>query len=689
MQKSMSVLVKCLSFLLISNFLFSQTVSKQIRAISETWVATDALGRSLPTQKTAGEPKEDKYVGVFYFLWQGSHGNSLYDNSKIIAENPADPQFGPRYTFHWWGEPEAGYYLANDPWVIRRNLQMLSNAGVDFLYFDVTNAYTYLDVVDILCQVSLQMRDDGIPTPYICFLTYSNSAAVINQLYNDFYSRDKYKDLWFYWDGKPLIFGQYPDSKISEAASSFFTFRFSWAWTDAVGNANHWQWLDNFPQDYGWKYEGQTKVIEQLPVSIAQHPISNTGQSYSNGIEPPLNEYDLSEYTGHGLFFSEQWSRVKEIDPSVIMIAGWNEWIAQRFLYSDGATTFLGKNLKDGETYFVDAYNQEFNRDIEPMKGGHTDNLYYQMISYIRQFKGVALLPVAKKKEMITIDGNFSDWNSVDVTFKDPQGDVFHRNHFAYNKTTIYKNTTGRNDIIEARAAYDNNYIYFYAKTTDSLTSYDENNWMILFIDADTSKTTGWEGYDFAVNMEIESDSLTTISAWQSDSTWKFSANCEYRYDNNQLEIKIDRSVLNQDADIISLNFHWVDNIQKLNDITEFFVNGDSAPDRRFNYHFTNYEQFVDVRRASAFPISYSLSQNYPNPFNPTTVIQYSIPATSTVKMQIFDALGRQVAELVDAEKAPGIYSVEFDATGFASGVYFYSITAGDFHSIKKLMLVK
>ena len=93
-------------------------------------------------------------------------------------------------------------------------------------------------------------------------------------------------------------------------------------------------------------------------------------------------------------------------------------------------------------------------------------------------------------------------------------------------------------------------------------------------------------------------------------------------------------------------------------------------------------------------PTEFSLKQNYPNPFNPSTTIQYSVPSSvkremSNVKLIVYDVLGTEVATLVEENKSPGIYEVEWTATGFASGVYFYRLKAGDFNSVKKLVLMK
>ena len=88
-------------------------------------------------------------------------------------------------------------------------------------------------------------------------------------------------------------------------------------------------------------------------------------------------------------------------------------------------------------------------------------------------------------------------------------------------------------------------------------------------------------------------------------------------------------------------------------------------------------------------PALCALSQNFPNPFNPATVISYQLPATSDVKLVVFDVLGREVATLVNGVEEPGYKSVQWDASGVASGVYFYRLQAGGFVSAKKLVLLK
>ena len=556
-------------------------VSGQARELySDTWVATDSMGRTISTYDDVGPLRENKTVGMFYFLWHGAHGTDLYDNTQILQTNPTNPQYGPVNSFHWWGEPEAGYYRANDPWVIRRNASMLVDAGIDFLYIDVSNAFTYLNEFRALASTYEQIRSEGGKTPQIAFLTRSNSPATIQRLYDDIYSRGIFQDLWFQWQGKPLMLG-YPDqdgNSLAQPARDFFTFRESWAW-DA--GQRKWQWIDDAPQDYGWDINPLRP--EQIPAAVASHPTRNVGTSYSNGQQPAIDQYGLTPTTGEGHHFTEQIDHALQVDPSVLFITGWNEWVAQRKL-SDGTRKFLGQTLPAGETYFVDAYNQEFNRDIEPMKGGHTDNYYYQLVDAVRRYKGVSTLQTASSKT-ISINGDFTAWSDVSQEFRDTLGDTAHRDWEGWGGLH-YTNTTGRNDFVTAKVTNDNENAYFYMETADSITPYTDQNWMMLYLDTDQDSTTGWNGYDFVVNRDVLDSGLTTLQHTLDGVSWDTVGLLEYAVTGNRMELSIPLELIDELGANVSFYFHWADNTQSLDDISEFFVHGDSAPNRRFNYHY-------------------------------------------------------------------------------------------------------
>lgn len=100
------------------------------------------------------------------------------------------------------------------------------------------------------------------------------------------------------------------------------------------------------------------------------------------------------------------------------------------------------------------------------------------------------------------------------------------------------------------------------------------------------------------------------------------------------------------------------------------------------------YSETISVEY-SAVPLEFSLSQNYPNPFNPSTTIKFAIPKQVSVSLKIYDALGSEVETIVNQKMDAGYYNYEWVGTKYASGVYFYSLTAGDFVSTKKLMILK
>ncbi len=88
-------------------------------------------------------------------------------------------------------------------------------------------------------------------------------------------------------------------------------------------------------------------------------------------------------------------------------------------------------------------------------------------------------------------------------------------------------------------------------------------------------------------------------------------------------------------------------------------------------------------------PVKYDLLQNYPNPFNPATTISYAIPHRSDVSLKVYNITGQEIAVLVNGVKDAGEYSVSFNAESLSSGIYFYKITAGQFTSVRKMILIK
>jgi len=584
----------------------------QLKAYGDNWVATDAIGRTLPEYGDCGSYREKKYVGMFYLLWHADipQGPSVKTFPQLMLDNPDSPAF--EYgTNYYWGEPEDGFYHPSDPWSTRRNLQMLANAGVDFVYFDFTNGAFGEGSVESFMSVALDMYNKGIPVPKISIFLNWNYHASMPVILDKIYSHPEYDPILFKWEGKPLLLGdtticatQWPQIN-DKGIKDYFTWRKMWAFDNSP-----WRFMDRYPQSY-YSVGG---VPEQMPVSKGfGAPLLNgdigQGASFQKGKAPEYNQYWETDQTKYGYQFEEQWSRAHQVDPSIVCITGWNELMAGAWISSASfPVKFMGKEWDDPSWrcvnqatcpskdangnhiahgwHVVDLFNKEFNRDICPMKDDITDNYYYQMVSHVRKYKGMSAPEVVSPGKTISIDGDVSDWGDVTPLYKDAPGDVVNRNFKNVNNSAILTNNTARNDIVESKTTYDVNNIYFYVKTVANITPYTDPNWMLLFIDVDKSKTTGWEGYDYVVNLGVTSSTQTTLKQWNG-SNWANPVTIPYSLVGNQMELSIPRTSVGLSNSTPQFEFKWADNPQHLNDITSFFTDGESAPDRRFNYNFT------------------------------------------------------------------------------------------------------
>ena len=116
---------------------------------------------------------------------------------------------GPLGFAHYWAEPYFGYYSSDDEWVIRKHTYQLVAAGIDFIFIDVTNGRVHEDNYELILKVWSQMRAEGCKTPQImfhCGYVRENGLKSFKALWNKLYSKERYKDLWFMHEGKPLIF---------------------------------------------------------------------------------------------------------------------------------------------------------------------------------------------------------------------------------------------------------------------------------------------------------------------------------------------------------------------------------------------------------------------------------------------------------------------------------------------------
>lgn len=594
-----SVILICLFTLATVQVAFAQLVN------SDQWAATDALGREVRNFEVAGN-KKDKFVAMFYWTWhQGNDDTTttVKNITEIVREHPLamkdynHPAWGKQKPgFFFWEQPLLGYYKTTDPWVLRKHAEMLADAKVDAVFFDCTNgSLTWVDSYEALMKTWNQAQKDGVDVPKIAFMLpfgYSDySLTSLRQLFRDVYKPGRYKDLWFMWKGKPCIMA-YPDnltdSREDREIAEFFTFRPGQPdYVNGPTRENQWGWLENYPQ-HGY-VKTKKGGFEQVTVGVAQNASPETrghcsafnlpgsqGRDFSvrNGFDPRVDGYL------YGWNFSEQWERALELDPELVFITGWNEFIAGQWLPKDGWT---------GDPFsFVDQFDWKRSRDIEPNKGwGDKGDVYYhQLIDYVRKFKGMS--PPSKVSEQKTIKiGEQGEWDNVQPEFNHYKGNTFHRDHRGRNNM-YYTNTTGRNDIVMAKVARDENNVYFYVETADKLTSPKDRNWMMLFIDIDRDKSTGWNGYDYILNRQNPIGNKVIVERnigcrWE----WQEIGRAPYVVKDNRLEISINRDVLGIKKKQLNFEFKWNDNMQENGNIMDFYVNGDTAPGGRFNFVYS------------------------------------------------------------------------------------------------------
>lgn len=552
--------------------------------LSDTWVATDALGRKVGWHQ---DPRPDRTIGIFYFLWLGPHvQGGPWDITKILAADPQalnkkdSPLWGPMHAPHHWGEPMFDYYLSDDEWVLRRHAQLLADAGVDTVIFDTSNKLTYPRQYLALMKAFMAERRAGNRTPAIAFLTpFWDPKTTVQQLWDDLYSKGLYQELWFRWEGKPLILADV--AKVNPELQSFFTWRRPEpSYFKGPSASNEWSWLEVYPQHVFRNDRGEK---EQMSVGVAQNAVAgklavlshpqSLGRSYHGGQWESAPDAVLRGYN-----FAEQWERALQEDPRFIFITGWNEWIAGRFDQFNGVSA---------PVMFVDQFDQEHSRDIEPMKGGHFDNYYYQMADFIRRFKGSRKPPVSGSEKTIDLRLGFTQWNDVTPEFHDAKGDIYPRDHPGYNTSTRFVNTTGRNDLTLMKVARDRDHLFFYARTAGPISDPTGPNWMLLFLDTDRNAQTGWHGYDFVVNRRIKDSQTTIVEQTRTGWNWQPKAEVKMVCQGNELMIAIPRTLLGCQADPLEFEFKWADNLQNEDRLEEFYLSGDAAPPGRFNYLFT------------------------------------------------------------------------------------------------------
>lgn len=573
---------------------------------SDTWTLTDELKRTMPSYQSAADSPVQKKVGMFYFICHDQSDMTLYDHTALYQSGGLQAidnlfQNGPIGQSEYWGQPYFGYYRSDDRWVIRKHAEMLSEAGVDFVFFDISNAVTYDKMYQTIFSEWEAMRQEGMKTPQIVYFCGDNPDICFSDfqnVWNNIYSKGLYKDLWFTVNGKPLIFSNdtdiLKDASLKSAISSF-TVRRSWAYngwtTSGIGK---WPWLGEYPQKPGKSPSG---ILEQLVVSAGFHATTSRGRSYANGMENSDNtagsgqssDYEFQNpNTPLGLAYAEEFKQAFALDPQYLLITGWNEWTAGKWNENGKeyfANTFMAQPNSPHPYVYVDNFNAEFSRDVEPMSGGFTDNYYAQTVENLWKYKGMRPLDAAFGQKTIDLGGSFDQWNGVGPEYRDNIGDIMARDCHSQIAGISYQNNSGRNDFATAKVSEDADNYYFYINTDKPIVRDNGSNWMNLYINTDDSYSTGWEGYDYILNRSRTANTVSIEKNAGNGWNWTSVGNASYTVSGNKMMIRVPKSLV--PANQKSFDFKWADNSIKDGDVMQFYDQGDTAPDGRFAYRYT------------------------------------------------------------------------------------------------------
>ena len=588
---------------------------------------TDALGRTVSPVASFSSTRK---VGIFYFLWTGEHGSTgaredghTLDISELPEEEIRSGSDIGRH--HYWNEPLYGYYRSDDPWVFRKHLELLTLAGVDYLVFDYTNSNYktetdetgthdvpvnyYKSVTDKLFPVALEMQAQGWNIPKFLFMLNNVSHKTLKFLYDDYYTVAAYDSLWYRAadglqgdknaEGKPWVVCGDVSALDAAVRDAFYIKKTQWP-NEAASTDGVWDYKykdDGFPW-MSWERvkDGTRKQYSHngiMSVSIAQH----VSGAFSDAVLQP-NQYNAvygrgwasgdndgygansKDRVAGGSNFQEQWDyaieEARKGNVNNVFVTGWNEWVAQKQPQGNGRVS----------SYFVDLYNDEFSRDAEMSKGPLGDNYYMQLVENIRKFKGVPAASAAYKmtKRVLHDAGDLSEWEGV-AGFGDVAGDTAVRDHASSNASLPkYQDKTGRNDILNVRAVYDDEAVTFLVTCADDITPYEagDKTWMNLFLS--TEEEGGWNGFQYVVN-RTPGEGTSPIQRLGADGEGGESVGtAKVRAEGRYMVVVVPRAALGLDKEKFTLAFKVSDHVVGYADILNYYVQGDSAPIGRFSF---------------------------------------------------------------------------------------------------------
>ena len=568
-------------------------------------VGTDDFGRVIVP--VDGKVNADRYVGMFYFLTLGQHANhtGLYDINKITYDgtyNRAFTRFNtpitPVGSAHFWGEPVWGYYHSQDPWVMRKQIEMLTMAGIDFIVLDTSNNVLYENVTAVLFELLLEYQNAGWDVPQVVYYLGKHDvnadASVLKQVYKIFYEKDTYKSLWFTPNdpSKPMIVA--PDNVIARFRASsiaheqmlaaFFDYRVT-QWPIAAP-------VNDPVYEYGapwisFEYP-QTSQEGWINLSIAQHvtvDMTDTKNSHGRGWHP--TEMVKGKWKGENdhenwrqnLNFQSQWDTVLSMTPEqratdarFVFLTGWNEWVAEKLRRSDR------------EFFTVDTFNAEYSRDIEPSRSaGMKDYAYFLTVLNIHNDNYAPAVHYQYPTVTPDLTADDAVWASA-PTYRDFTGECQDRNFKAMAGELIYTDTTGRNDIDTISILHDAEYLYFRISCAEDITAYTEGDtgWMNLWIKTANAKDELFCGYEYVINRQTDGSKSQILNA-----NGQSVGEADVSVQGKVMTVRVPLSAIGLDEHNYQIEFKVTDNVQDMeNDPLNLYSTGDAAPIGSLNFSY-------------------------------------------------------------------------------------------------------
>ena len=579
-------------------------------------VAVDELGRVTMPYTT----ENDKQIGMYYHVgegfFKGSSSTSIYDAAKIIEEYGPDKVFkqkdriSPNNKSHYWGEPLYGYYDSNDPYMIKKQLELFTYMGIDYLVTDVTNGFLFNEATEKLLSEITKLRNDGWDAPQVVFYVHSLNNKTVRELYRDIHSMTQYQEAWYKRDGKPVIIAYTETAKdIAEAGTRGVTDFSDPAYADLSQEILDFYYFvePRWPNDsmtvgydspiYDKKIDGKwtgyawiewkqplrvrsTSLGDYMNVAVASHPNIPFSFSITRGVINWGRNYDIynnKKVEGGleaGTYYQICWDQAHEKQPDTLCLVAWNAWTA---LKSEWA----------GEYIMCDTCDYEYSLSIEPANGYYKDNYVHQSTQNIRKFKNDQTAKTYYGNN-IDINGSVAQWYNVEAVYRQFGTEAYGRDYMsADGKKYHYTEEVPHNNIQEVRTTHDLDNIYMMIRCGDNITERYGDNWMNVFLSAGNPDiNNGWEGYSYVINRTAENDGKVKVQRLDKSFGLTDAGEAEMVVVNEFMFLKIPRSVIGME-NTNTFYFKVADTVKESDNMMSYYTSGSVFPVGRYSYSYT------------------------------------------------------------------------------------------------------